>query len=164
VYFLDRDSKNFQILLDYARDGEYEKGEEELARPHAKFFLMEPEILEKVPTVDVHFVNDNSGKLPDNQKSLVEQLNIANMTIFDLYRTIPKRKAELEKRAKEWTEVCERVECLYKQAQNRISLDVGGKVFETTKETLLQKKGTYFQGLSSGNWKPDHHGNCRFKF
>ena len=46
------------------------------------------------------------------------------------------------------------------KANEKIKLDVGGKIFATSKETLLRWPNTYFHGLLvSGNWKPDGDGN-----
>jgi len=41
-------------------------------------------------------------------------------------------------------------------------LDVGGRIFSTSKTSLLSLKGTYFESLlSSGKWEPDEDG-CYF--
>jgi len=41
-------------------------------------------------------------------------------------------------------------------AKDRIKLDVGGRIFSTSKNTLLKREGTYFHALlCSGKWEPE---------
>eukprot|EP01125_Pyxidicula_operculata_P019596 TRINITY_DN7113_c0_g1_i1.p1 TRINITY_DN7113_c0_g1~~TRINITY_DN7113_c0_g1_i1.p1 ORF type:complete len:246 (-),score=42.89 TRINITY_DN7113_c0_g1_i1:17-754(-) len=45
------------------------------------------------------------------------------------------------------------------QSKEKVRLNIGGKLFATTKSTLLSVKGTYFESmLSSSYWKPDEDG------
>jgi hypothetical protein len=45
------------------------------------------------------------------------------------------------------------------KAPHKIKLDVGGKTFTTSKETLLQHENTFFYGmLSADQWEPDEDG------
>jgi len=44
-------------------------------------------------------------------------------------------------------------------ARTKIKLDIGGKIFSTSKSTLMAFEGSYFHAmLSSGHWQPDEDG------
>ena len=44
--------------------------------------------------------------------------------------------------------------------KNEIALNVGGKIFTTTKSTLMKCEGSYFYAmLGSGQFKPNETGN-----
>lgn len=52
-----------------------------------------------------------------------------------------------------------------KRADCTIKLNLRGKVFETTIETLVRIEGTYFYGLvRSGTWMPNKDGILHFSY
>ncbi|KAH9184808.1 hypothetical protein AeNC1_013215 [Aphanomyces euteiches] len=56
----------------------------------------------------------------------------------------------------EWSELEHRIAENIANAPNMITLDVGGTLFKTSKDTLLRFEGGYFHALlGSGKWKPD---------
>ncbi|KAF0695568.1 Aste57867_13608 [Aphanomyces stellatus] len=63
---------------------------------------------------------------------------------------------DVEKKQMEWKELETRVQATLAKAPHLITLDVGGTIFRTSKETLLAVEGSYFHAmLGSGHWKPD---------
>jgi hypothetical protein len=70
-----------------------------------------------------------------------------------------KRVAEVEQKEQEIRSHDRIVEINLAKANKRIILNVGGKIFETVKSTLLSVEGTYFYAmLASEKWKPDKDG------
>ncbi|KAG9400119.1 hypothetical protein AC1031_011029 [Aphanomyces cochlioides] len=64
--------------------------------------------------------------------------------------------AALEKRMAQWKKLEDQIQANITNAPNIITLDVGGTIFKTSKETLLRFEGSYFHALlGSGQWKPD---------
>jgi hypothetical protein len=79
--------------------------------------------------------------------------------ILEIYNTIEKKLAILEEKKRKWKECEKKAEENAKKAKQKIKLDVGGKIFTTSKSTLLRYENTYFYGmLGSGKWKPDEDG------
>jgi hypothetical protein len=65
----------------------------------------------------------------------------------------------LEEKQKAWAIMEDKMEKNAATVKNKIRLEVGGKVFTTTKSVLLRLENTYFHAmLSSGKWKPDEDG------
>jgi len=45
------------------------------------------------------------------------------------------------------------------KAKNIVRLEVGGKIFSTSKSTLIKFEGSYFSAmLGNGNWQPEENG------
>ena len=66
---------------------------------------------------------------------------------------------ELHEKQVAWDAVMEKVAENRAKAPKKIKLDVGGKTFTTSKDTLLQHENTFFYAmLSSDQWKPDEDG------
>ncbi|KAH9110529.1 hypothetical protein LEN26_013706 [Aphanomyces euteiches] len=64
--------------------------------------------------------------------------------------------AALEKKMAQWKEIENQIQANIANSPNIITLDVGGTIFKTSKETLLRFEGSYFHALlGSGQWKPD---------
>jgi hypothetical protein len=58
-----------------------------------------------------------------------------------------------------WRELQKELEDNSSNAKQRITLNVGGKVFQTAKANLLRFENTYFHAmLGSGQWKPEEDG------
>eukprot|EP01117_Protostelium_nocturnum_P018790 TRINITY_DN7928_c0_g1_i1.p1 TRINITY_DN7928_c0_g1~~TRINITY_DN7928_c0_g1_i1.p1 ORF type:complete len:262 (+),score=116.22 TRINITY_DN7928_c0_g1_i1:46-831(+) len=67
---------------------------------------------------------------------------------------------DLERRENELKELERKMKERSDNAKSTITLNVGGKLFTTSKENLLRVKNTYFSSLlQSENWKPDEDGN-----
>jgi len=66
------------------------------------------------------------------------------------------RSTDLVAKERAWAEARERVESTLTALPSRVKLNVGGMIFETSKETLLKHKGTFFDALlGSGRWAPE---------
>eukprot|EP00026_Physarum_polycephalum_P012156 Phypoly_transcript_12434.p1 GENE.Phypoly_transcript_12434~~Phypoly_transcript_12434.p1 ORF type:complete len:324 (+),score=53.03 Phypoly_transcript_12434:105-1076(+) len=77
----------------------------------------------------------------------------------NLMTSMQMRFSELEQKEKWWKGMEERMASHAKAAAKKITLDVGGQHFTTTKETLLSCQGSFFEAmLGSGHWKPDEDG------
>ncbi|KAG9400118.1 hypothetical protein AC1031_011028 [Aphanomyces cochlioides] len=64
--------------------------------------------------------------------------------------------AEMEQKMAQWNGMENRIQENIANTPNIITLDVGGTIFKTSKETLLRFEGSYFHALlGSGQWKPD---------
>ncbi|PRP81201.1 hypothetical protein PROFUN_02035 [Planoprotostelium fungivorum] len=67
---------------------------------------------------------------------------------------------ELQEKEEHWKELGQKMQESIAKASQKITLDVGGKRYTTTKDTLLSIENTYFTGmLGSGHWKPDADGS-----
>jgi len=66
-------------------------------------------------------------------------------------REVAARLEELQDREAQWKEVEDGMEKNAERAAHQITLNVGGKRFTTTKYTLLQHRGSYFESLIISN-------------
>jgi len=103
------------------------------------------------------------GKMDDKPKELKNQLDLAVQTFtesfMDISKQIQERLRIVEEKEKKWLEMEEKIKHNASQAKNKIKLDIGGKIFATSKSTLLSIEGSYFHTLlSSGHWQPDEDG------
>lgn len=87
----------------------------------------------------------------------------ANVDEFiKLSNMIEERLKLLEEKEKHWQQLEKLMVENSHKASSKIKLDVGGKVYSTTKTNLLKWEGSYFYAmLSSGKWQPDNDG-CYF--
>eukprot|EP01117_Protostelium_nocturnum_P008593 TRINITY_DN3085_c0_g1_i4.p1 TRINITY_DN3085_c0_g1~~TRINITY_DN3085_c0_g1_i4.p1 ORF type:complete len:335 (+),score=114.67 TRINITY_DN3085_c0_g1_i4:1114-2118(+) len=93
------------------------------------------------------------------EKELLETSQRYTAISSNIEQRIAKRMRELEEREKKLAKLDEIMEERVKMAQSKISLDVGGKIFAASKDTLLRFKDTYFSGLlQSEHWQPDKDG------
>jgi ABC-type Fe3+-citrate transport system substrate-binding protein len=85
------------------------------------------------------------------QKALEEFLETSD--------SIEKRLTMLEEKEKKWKELEKMMEENAAKAKQKIKLDIGGKIFTTSKSTLMRYENTYFYAmLASGKWQPDEDG------
>eukprot|EP01012_Entosiphon_sulcatum_P031629 TRINITY_DN4023_c0_g1_i1.p1 TRINITY_DN4023_c0_g1~~TRINITY_DN4023_c0_g1_i1.p1 ORF type:complete len:619 (+),score=138.41 TRINITY_DN4023_c0_g1_i1:65-1921(+) len=69
------------------------------------------------------------------------------------------KKQELEAAKKELEDMQERMRDTASHAKHKVRLNVGGRLFVCTKDTLLVEENTFFWHLLAGaNWKPDEDG------
>ena len=93
------------------------------------------------------------------ENSLREEYKQTVDKMMDISKRVEGRLLELEKKEKNWNELSSQMEKNCSEAKTKIKLDVGGKLFATTKSTLLRFENTYFHAmLASGHWKPDEDG------
>jgi len=93
-------------------------------------------------------------------------------SLFDLLHTqLDEVKARVEAWEAKEAEAKQKYDAMIESAnqsvaalQSKVVFDVGGTLFSTTKDTLLQVKDSYFTGLiESGCWKPQA-GTCRGRY
>lgn len=78
---------------------------------------------------------------------------------LNINNEIEAKLTELDKKLEQWRKVQAVVEANAKNMKQKIKLDVGGKIFATSKTSLLRFEGSYFHALiSSGHWEPDEDG------
>lgn len=72
---------------------------------------------------------------------------------------VEQRLKELEAKEARWQEAQKAVVARGTNAQDKIKLNVGGALFETSRSSLLRFQGTYFSALlGQGTWQPDATG------
>jgi hypothetical protein len=82
-----------------------------------------------------------------------------------VYESINKELKELEKKEKAMEEAEKKAEENAAKLKDRVKLDIGGKIFSTTKQTLLRIPNSFFHALiCSEKWKPDENGLCSIFF
>lgn len=75
--------------------------------------------------------------------------------LLALHNEVGEGLALLEKKERAWTAMMAQVESNANAAKSRIDINVGGRVFATTKATLLGWEASYFHALlGSGRWEP----------
>ncbi|KAF0983699.1 hypothetical protein FDP41_007614 [Naegleria fowleri] len=90
------------------------------------------------------------------------QLESVTTQLLSIQEGIDNRMKELKKLEDDLNLKFKLMEENAKKARDVIKLDVGGKIFKTSKETLLSRKDTFFYAMiSSGKWLPDEEG-CYF--
>ncbi|PRP81208.1 K+ channel tetramerization domain-containing protein [Planoprotostelium fungivorum] len=73
---------------------------------------------------------------------------------------IENKKRELQEREERWKLLEQRMDENLAKVSQKITLDVGGKKYTTSKDTLMSIPNTYFTGLlGSGRWKPEADGS-----
>jgi len=78
---------------------------------------------------------------------------------MEISKQMEERLGVIEEKEKRWLEIEEKMKNCAAQAKTKIKLDIGGKIFSTSKSTLLAFEGSYFHAmLSSGHWHPDEDG------
>lgn len=71
-----------------------------------------------------------------------------------ILKDVDEKMAEMKAREEKWKKLEEQMEENSNKLKNKITLDVGGKIFSTSKETLLMIKDSYFSAmLQSGHFK-----------
>jgi hypothetical protein len=78
---------------------------------------------------------------------------------FHLSKQVEERYSLLEAKEKRWKFLKGQMKKDAAKAKHKIRLEIGGKIFTTSKSSLLRVEGTYFHAmLSSGKWQPDEDG------
>jgi len=78
----------------------------------------------------------------------------------DIIKDIKEQISVLAAKEQKLEKLDEMMEQNAAKAKKKIVLDVGGKRYATSKDTLLSVEGTYFTGLlGSGRWQPDDDGS-----
>jgi len=81
-------------------------------------------------------------------------------SLMTVSKQIEERLTLLSQKRKEWADLQTQMKENAEKSNSKIILDVGGKRFSTTKQTLIQYEGSYFYAmLSSDHWKPGEDGS-----
>lgn len=84
---------------------------------------------------------------------------VASHTLEELMSGIGERIKLLAEKERNWVEVEKRMRTNIDVANKKITLDIGGKLFATSKSTLLAYPGSFFEAmLSCEEWKPGRDG------
>eukprot|EP01006_Ploeotia_vitrea_P045459 TRINITY_DN66943_c10_g1_i11.p2 TRINITY_DN66943_c10_g1~~TRINITY_DN66943_c10_g1_i11.p2 ORF type:complete len:115 (-),score=18.04 TRINITY_DN66943_c10_g1_i11:645-989(-) len=84
----------------------------------------------------------------DTFKSIIQTLTDAQDCVQQKWDQFKMKRTVLETKMNEYN--------LAVNGHKRVSLNVGGQHFETTEETLVKEKETFFWAmLRSGQWQPD---------
>ena len=109
-------------------------------------------------------INENDQKLKSMEEKAVKELRkiyeIKNAKLKKkIQKAIDERKELINITISRFNEKEKRIEDECKKADDKITLNVGGKICVTTKATLLNISDSYFHGLlGSGFWQPDESG------
>jgi hypothetical protein len=94
---------------------------------------------------------------------LSKKLEIAAKEMEKDSETIAKRMEIVEEKEAKWEQLRLKLQQNAAKAKKKIKLDVGGKLFATSKENLLRFEGSYFHAmLASGQWEPDAEDGAYF--
>jgi len=97
-----------------------------------------------------------------DEKELHSNFQLHTNGLLSISKKIEERLKILEEKEKHIKLLERRMNESAEKAKTKIKLDVGGKIFSTSKTTLLQHQGTYFYALlASDHWQPDEDG-CYF--
>ena len=90
----------------------------------------------------------------------VQEFEVLTEGLQSLSSRIEKKLNDFQHFEKQHKELVKSMDVNIAKAKEKIKLDIGGKLFTTSKTTLLSVPGTYFHAmLSSGKWQPDEDGN-----
>ena len=103
-------------------------------------------------------INEIEKKLKEVVK---EQLSSFECNIQNILTKYNNKIIEFKAFQQQYLSSLEQVEKSYSKFQNRIKLDIGGTVFNTTKETLTKIENTYFYVLitNADNFKANEDGS-----
>lgn len=95
----------------------------------------------------------------NSSEVLRERFAAASDNIIALNAEIDAKLELLREREARWNRLMAEVEINASAAKTRVKLDVGGRIFSTTRDTLLRWGCTYFHALlGSNNWQPNEDG------
>eukprot|EP01118_Nematostelium_gracile_P013027 TRINITY_DN4860_c0_g1_i2.p1 TRINITY_DN4860_c0_g1~~TRINITY_DN4860_c0_g1_i2.p1 ORF type:complete len:309 (-),score=89.29 TRINITY_DN4860_c0_g1_i2:4-930(-) len=98
----------------------------------------------------------------DDGLSFERRLSECVKMLSSLSGDIEDRLSLLREKEKAYTELQERMKENAEKQSKQIYLDIGGKIFSASRETLTSVEGTYFYAmLASNSWKPNERG-CYF--
>mmetsp|Transcript_30348 Transcript_30348/g.42610 ORF Transcript_30348/g.42610 Transcript_30348/m.42610 type:complete len:311 (+) Transcript_30348:16-948(+) len=81
-------------------------------------------------------------------------------SMLKLNQRIEEKIKTLEEKETHWNKIQIELNNNLAKQKTKIKLDVGGKIFATSKSTLVSMEGTYFHALlGSGNWQPEEDGS-----
>jgi len=90
---------------------------------------------------------------------LTSKLNNEKLNILQTLKQIEQRLEYLQRKEEAWLSLEKKVEDNCGKTKQKIKLDVGGKIFSASKDSLLRLPNTYFHALlGSGKWQPDSEG------
>ncbi|ETV94351.1 hypothetical protein H310_11994 [Aphanomyces invadans] len=93
----------------------------------------------------------------------LDMLKLFSAEVMQMSQAIQKQLEALERKEQAWDELQRRIQGNTVAAAHTITLDVGGVLFKTSKQTLLRVEGTYFHAmLGAGCWQPNGPGNTYF--
>ena len=113
---------------------------------------------------------NNNVKICEENENLFNKTESSNALLkAELAKTLEEIKQlsnsvqatldEIKEERKDQNLVNKRMQEESAKASYKISLDIGGKIFSTTKNTLLRTPSYFQTMLSTGFWKPDASGN-----
>jgi hypothetical protein len=103
--------------------------------------------------------NMSSSIVSEETATIRARYQYALNEMIKISEVISTRLKLLDEKEARWKETEMKMKKHAEAASTKIKLDVGGKIFATTKANILNAEGTYFHGmLSSGEWQPDEDG------
>ena len=91
---------------------------------------------------------------------VVEELNKVSEKLTTLSKEVIAHRTALDAKDAQIKQLLTTMDQNVKRRSNKIKLDVGGKIFKTSKETLTKIEGSYFHCmLGSSSWQPDDDGS-----
>ena len=103
--------------------------------------------------------------IAESSEDFAKEFKALNAAMESLSARIEKRISDLKQIENHHAKLNSLMNDNIAKAKQKIKLDIGGKLFSTSKATLLSVEGTYFYAmLSSGNWQPDEDGSFMLEF
>ena len=88
-------------------------------------------------------------------QQVTEEMAASQATLLRTHHLVEARLQQLEAREQTWAAVQAQVSVYAEKALYKVKLDIGGKIFATTKQRLLAFKHSFFSAmLGSGRWQP----------
>jgi len=96
---------------------------------------------------------------PKMTDTIRHQYVLAVKNFLSVSKQIEDQLIVFEEREKKWKELETKMKENVAKAKTKVTLNVGGKKFATSKSTLTSQKDSYFDAMiSSGHWEPDEDG------
>ena len=167
VYFIDRNPKYFELILDQLRDEKFNS--EELSTDalteimeELDFYQISIKDLPSTPNnwnlpKNLHDVNPQTTH-PRIYEKMVDEYDKTSSNLIKLYLEIEKEKEILEKQEQQFVKIHERLNEINTKTKSKITLQVSNEKFTTTKISLTSFKNSIFDGIDK-DWKKDDEGN-----
>eukprot|EP01006_Ploeotia_vitrea_P048095 TRINITY_DN67197_c2_g1_i1.p1 TRINITY_DN67197_c2_g1~~TRINITY_DN67197_c2_g1_i1.p1 ORF type:complete len:299 (-),score=15.38 TRINITY_DN67197_c2_g1_i1:65-961(-) len=109
-------------------------------------------------------VFEEAGKLVESGFDLFfEQLSDLQQQVKDMKETLTEKRNKFRQDTKKLQTRIKDSAATAADSSSRVSLDIGGTLFNTTKETLLKSTDSFFSAmLSSSTWQPDQRTGAYF--